>query len=56
VNRTQLVVDEVAVEVGFAAYCFTSALAEEILQAAELTNKQRKKQFDTIASQITLTA
>jgi putative Holliday junction resolvase len=35
---------------------FTSAQAEEILQAAELTKKRRKKRLDMLAAQIMLTA
>ena len=35
---------------------FTSAHAEEILQAAELTSKRRKKRLDMLAAQIMLTA
>jgi putative Holliday junction resolvase len=35
---------------------FTSAHAEEILQAAELTKKRRKERLDMLAAQIMLTA
>ena len=35
---------------------FTSVQAEEILQAAELTSKRRKKRLDMLAAQIMLTA
>jgi putative holliday junction resolvase len=48
--------DVTALPVEFFDERFTSAQAEEILQAAELTRKRRKQRLDMLAAQIMLTA